>query len=116
MEGLELRADILTQLSIDEAILDYLLYSAIKSLLTYIQSAINGGLDAEKIELPLQLVDCKISIPTCTMSPFLTVLLLLCSFPGNVPLHAPGISCQPRTSVPFTPSQVCDPFCKPICV
>lgn len=76
MEGLELRADILTQLSIDEAILDYLLYSAIKSLLAYIQSAINGGLDAEKIELPLQLVDCKIFVPTCTISPFLTVSIV----------------------------------------
>lgn len=59
-------ADTLTQLSIDEAILDYLLYTAIKSLLTYIQSAITGGLDSnnqEKIELPLQLVDCEIVIP-----------------------------------------------------
>lgn len=59
-------ADTLTQLSIDEAILDYLLYTAIKSLLTYIQSAITGGLDSnnqEKIELPLQLVDCEIIIP-----------------------------------------------------
>lgn len=66
MEGLEIRAVTSTQLSIDEAILDYLLYTANKSLLAYIQSAINGGLDAEKIELPLQLVDCKISIPKCS--------------------------------------------------
>lgn len=67
MEGMEICADTLTQLSIDEAILDYLLYTAIKSLLAYIQSAITGGLDAEKVELPLQLVDCKISIaiPVC---------------------------------------------------
>lgn len=76
MEGLEVRADILTQLSIDEAILDYLLYTAIKSLLAYIQSAINGGLDAEKIELPLQMVDCKVIIPSCTKPPFITVSIV----------------------------------------
>lgn len=70
MEGLKLRADILTQLSIDEAILDYLLYSAIRSLLAFIQSTINGVLEAEKIELPLQLVDCKIFIPTRTSTYF----------------------------------------------
>ena len=59
-------ADTLTQLSIDEAILDYLLYTAIKSLLAYIQSAITGGLDSnnqKRIELPLQLVDCGIVLP-----------------------------------------------------
>lgn len=64
MEGLERCADTLTQLSIDEAILDYLLYTAIKSLLAYIQSAITGGPDSknqESIELPLQLVDCEVS-------------------------------------------------------
>lgn len=63
---MERLADSLTQLSIDEAILDYLLYTAIKSLLAYIQSAITGGLDSNnqgKIELPLQLVDCEIFIP-----------------------------------------------------
>lgn len=71
MEGLERCADTLTQLSIDEAILDYLLYTAIKSLLAYIRSAITGGPDSknqQKIELPLQLVDCEIFIPAYTMS------------------------------------------------
>lgn len=70
MEGLERCADT-SQLSIDEAILDYLLYTAIKSLLAYIQSAITGGPDSknqQKIELPLQLVDCEIFIPAYTMS------------------------------------------------
>lgn len=77
MEGLEKRADILTQLSIDEAILDYLLYTAIKSSLAYIQSAINSALDAGKIELPLQLVDCEIFIPTYTIPPSLIVSIIV---------------------------------------
>lgn len=51
------------QLQIDEAIVDYLLYTAIKALLRHLQSAIQGlvSKDHDKIEVPLQLVDCEIS-------------------------------------------------------
>lgn len=56
-------ADPLTQLQIDEAILDYLLYTAIKAILGHLQSAILGleSKDNDKIDFPLQLVDCEIS-------------------------------------------------------
>lgn len=52
------------QTQTDETILDYLLYTAIKALLRHLQSAIlgDGSKDHDKIELPLQLVDCEISV------------------------------------------------------
>lgn len=52
-------ADPLTQLQIDEAILDYLLYTAIRALLRNLQSAILGlrSNDLDDIEFQLQLVD-----------------------------------------------------------
>lgn len=55
-------ADPLTQLQIDEAILDYLLYTAIRALLRNLQSAILGlrSNDLDDIEFQLQLVDCEL--------------------------------------------------------
>lgn len=55
-------ADPLTQLQIDEAILDYLLYTAIQALLRNLQSAILGlrSKNFDDIELQLQLVDCEL--------------------------------------------------------
>lgn len=66
-------ADPLMQLQIDEAILDYLLYTAIKALLKHLQSAIIGlvSKNLDKIEVPLQLVDCEISqfLYLCSLLP-----------------------------------------------
>lgn len=56
-------ANPLTQLQIDEAILDYLLYTAINAVLGRLESVILGleSKDNDKIGFPLQLVDCAIS-------------------------------------------------------
>lgn len=55
-------ADPNTQLEIDEAILDYLIYTGIKALLQKSKSVIlnnNNGEPHNEVELSLQMVDCR---------------------------------------------------------
>lgn len=66
-------ADPSVQLQVDEAILDYLLYTTTRSLLEQSKSVLSsndGSKTPSRAELPLQMVDCKIyqGVDLCNVS------------------------------------------------
>ena len=88
-------ADPALQLPIDEAILDYLLYTAIKAQLEHLQSVISGSLGSDQtaVKLSLELVECEIfrGSNESVLGFFLGLFSCAASFFKNFPLLAPRL-------------------------
>ena len=83
-------ADAGTRLDVDEAILDYLLYTAVKALLKDRQARKHDSIptpERRKADLPLQMVECQFSLPYCLHDLRLTLAAFLVMFHFNYPDH-----------------------------